>query len=61
MIDRLCQSDYGLCFSQPIPTTNCYMFCFECISCKEICCQKYHNTNNNNNMQVYLRLYKELY
>ena len=25
MIDRLCQSDYRLCFSQPIPTTriNC--------------------------------------
>ena len=22
MIDRLCQSDYRLCFSQPIPTTN---------------------------------------
>ena len=22
MIDRLCQSDYRLCFSQPIPTTT---------------------------------------
>ena len=22
MIDRLCQTDYRLCFSQPIPTTS---------------------------------------
>ena len=22
MIDQLCQSDYRLCFSQPIPTTS---------------------------------------